>query len=65
VNETTVNLLFERQNLIIIIIIIHLLGVAPAGYLATPDSGPEGRLCGGASQVPFLMTVVTLCHSTS
>jgi ribonuclease HI len=28
----------------LIIIIIHLLGVAPAGYLATPDSGPEGRL---------------------
>jgi hypothetical protein len=32
------------------IIIIHLLGLAPAGYLTTPDNGPEGRLRGGASQ---------------
>jgi hypothetical protein len=35
-----------------IIIIIHLLGLAPAGYLAAPDNGPEGRLRGGACQVP-------------
>jgi hypothetical protein len=33
-----------------LIIIIHLLGLAPAGYLAAPDNGPEGRLWGGASQ---------------
>jgi hypothetical protein len=32
------------------IIIIHLLGLAPAGYLTAPDNGPEGRLWGGASQ---------------
>jgi hypothetical protein len=25
-------------------IIIHLLGLVPAGYLAAPDSGPEGLL---------------------
>jgi hypothetical protein len=36
-----------------VIIIIHLLGLAPAGYLAAPDNGPEGRLCGGACQVPI------------
>jgi hypothetical protein len=32
------------------IIIIHLLGLAPAGYMTTPDDGPEGRLRVGASQ---------------
>jgi hypothetical protein len=32
-------------NGIIIIIIIHLLGLAPAGYLAAPDSGHEAG-CG-------------------
>jgi hypothetical protein len=36
-----------------IIIIIHLLGVAQAGYLAAPDNGPEGRLRGGACQEPI------------
>jgi hypothetical protein len=41
----------ERIIIIIIhLIIIHLLGLAPAGYLTTPDNGPEGRLSGGASQ---------------
>jgi hypothetical protein len=25
------------------VIIIHLLGLAPAGYLAAPNSGPEGH----------------------
>jgi hypothetical protein len=33
----------ESQSLlgiIIIIIIIHLLGLAPAGHLAAPDNGP-------------------------
>jgi hypothetical protein len=34
----------------IIIIIIHLLGLAPAGYSTAPDNGPGGRLRGGASQ---------------
>jgi hypothetical protein len=29
-----------QDELIIIIIIIHLLGLAPAGYLAAPDNGP-------------------------
>jgi hypothetical protein len=32
------------------IIIIHLLGLAPAVYMTTPDNGPEGRMPGGASQ---------------
>jgi hypothetical protein len=32
---------------ILIIIIIHLLGLAPAGYLAAPDSGHEAG-CGVA-----------------
>jgi hypothetical protein len=40
-----------RIIIIIMIIIIHLLGVAPAGYLTAPDNGPEGRLRGGASQL--------------
>jgi hypothetical protein len=48
---------------IIIIIIIHLLGLAPAGYLTAPDNGPEGRLGGGAGQVPvFGESVYSLCH---
>jgi hypothetical protein len=34
------------------IIIIHLLGLAPAGYLAAPDNGPEGRYTGRCSRVP-------------
>jgi hypothetical protein len=28
------------------VIIIHLLGLAPAGCLAAPDNGPEGRYTG-------------------
>jgi hypothetical protein len=39
-----------------IIIIIHLLGLAPAGYLTAPDNGPEGRLWGCASQVTGMYT---------
>jgi hypothetical protein len=35
-----------------IIIIIHLLGLAPAGYLAAPDNGPEGRYTGECIRVP-------------
>jgi hypothetical protein len=35
-----------------LIIRIHLLGLAPAGYLATPDNGAERRLRVGACQVP-------------
>jgi hypothetical protein len=34
-----------------IIIITHLLGLAPAGYLTASDNGPEGLLWDGASQV--------------
>jgi hypothetical protein len=37
---------------IMILIIIHLLGLAPAGYLAAPDNGAWRRLRFGASQVP-------------
>jgi hypothetical protein len=33
--------------MLIPIIIIHLLGLVPAGYLAAPDNGPEGRYTGG------------------
>jgi hypothetical protein len=45
-----------------IIIIIHLRGVAPAGYLAAPDSGPRAG-CGVVhAKYPFGVTVVTLCH---
>jgi hypothetical protein len=40
----------RRVLTVMIIIIIHLLGLAPAGYLTAPDNGPEGRLRGGASQ---------------
>jgi hypothetical protein len=36
----------------IIPIIIHLLGLAPAGYVTAPDNGPEGLMRGGACQVP-------------
>jgi hypothetical protein len=32
--------LLRTFTMLIIIIIIHLLGLAPAGYLAAPDSGP-------------------------
>jgi hypothetical protein len=32
------------------IIVIHLLGLAPAGYLTAPDNGPEGLLRFGACQ---------------
>jgi hypothetical protein len=43
-------------------IIIHLLGLAPAGYLAAPDSGPRAG-CGVVhAKYPFVVTVVTLCH---
>jgi hypothetical protein len=44
------------------IIIIHLLGLAPAGYLAAPDSGP--RACFGVvhAKHPYRETVVSLCH---
>jgi hypothetical protein len=45
-----------------VIIVIHLLGLARAGYLAAPDSGPEGHYTGECSQVPKEVTVVTLCH---
>jgi hypothetical protein len=43
------------------IIIIHLLGLAPAGYLTAPDNGPEGRLRFCAGQVPN-EPVSSLCH---
>jgi hypothetical protein len=35
----------RHARIIIIIIMIHLLGLAPAGYLAAPDSGPRAG-CG-------------------
>jgi hypothetical protein len=35
-----------------IIIIIRLLSLAPAGYLATPDNGAERRYTGWCGQVP-------------
>jgi hypothetical protein len=45
-----------------IIIIIHLLGLAPAGYLAAPDSGPRAG-CGVVhAKYAFGETVVSLCH---
>jgi hypothetical protein len=44
------------------IIIIHLLGLAPAGYLAAPDSGPEGHYTGWCIKYPKRETVVSLCH---
>jgi hypothetical protein len=34
-------------------IIIHLLGLAPAGYLASSASGPYGHYSRGASHIPF------------
>jgi hypothetical protein len=44
------------------IIIMHLLGLAPAGYLAAPDSGHEAG-CGVVhAKYRFGVTVVTLCH---
>jgi hypothetical protein len=52
----------ERMFPTTIIIIIHLLGLAPAGYLAAPDSGPKAG-CGVVhAKYPFVVTVVTLCH---
>jgi hypothetical protein len=41
-----------------IIIIIHLLGLAPAGYLTAPDNGPRA-VC---EVVQVNATVVALCH---
>jgi hypothetical protein len=34
-----------------IIIILHLFGLAPAGYVTAPDYGPEGLMRGGASHL--------------
>jgi hypothetical protein len=42
----------------IAIIIIHLLGLAPAGYLTAPDNGPRA----GCEVVLVNATVVALCH---
>jgi hypothetical protein len=36
----------------LVIIIIHFLGLARAGYLAAPDNGAERRYTGECSQVP-------------
>jgi hypothetical protein len=45
-----------------VIIIIHLLGLAPAGYLAAPDSGPRAG-CGVVhAKYLYQETVVSLCH---
>jgi hypothetical protein len=45
----------QRKAVRVIIIIIHLLGLAPAGYLAAPDSGPRAavRVILGATQDAF------------
>jgi hypothetical protein len=45
-----------------VIIIIDLLGLAPAGYLAAPDSGPEGHYARERQPSALGVTVVTLCH---
>jgi hypothetical protein len=36
-------------RLSMIIIIVQLLGLAPAGSQAAPDNGPEGRYTGGGA----------------
>jgi hypothetical protein len=57
-------IVYFRQSwrLQIIIIIIHLLGLAPAGYMAAPDSGPRAG-CGVVhAKYPYRETVVSLCH---
>jgi hypothetical protein len=43
------------------IIIIHLLGLAPAGCLAAPDNGPQAGYRGSAAK-HRKVTVVTLCY---
>jgi hypothetical protein len=45
-----------------IIIITHLLGLAPAGYLAAPDSGARAGCGVVQAKYPNIVTVVTLCH---
>jgi hypothetical protein len=47
--------------IIIIPIIIHLLGLAPAGYLATPDNGASAGYAGVLVKT-LRATVVALCH---
>jgi hypothetical protein len=43
-------------------IIIHLLGLAPAGYLAAPDSGASAG-CGVVhAKYPYRESVDSLCH---
>jgi hypothetical protein len=42
--------------------IIHLLGLAPAEWMAAPDNGPWAGSRGGAAKLPISVTVVTLCH---
>jgi hypothetical protein len=46
----------------IIIIIIHLLGLAPAGYLAAPDNGPRGPLRVVHAKYLSGESVDSLCH---
>jgi hypothetical protein len=41
-----------------VIIIIHLLGLAPAGYLTAPDNGPWA----GCGIVQVKASVDALCH---
>jgi hypothetical protein len=38
---------------VIIVVIVHLLGLAPEAYLAAPDNGPWAGYRGGAVQPSF------------
>jgi hypothetical protein len=49
---------FVVRPIKVIIIIIHLLGLAPAGYLTAPNNGPRA----GCVVVLVNATVVALCH---
>jgi hypothetical protein len=55
---------FRTFTMLIPIIILHLLGLATAGYLAAPDNGQEAGYtgAGGAAGHPKRETVVSLCH---
>jgi hypothetical protein len=56
-NSNGVDITFQR----IITIIIHLLGLAPAGYSTASDNGAKRRLRVGAC-LSHEVTVVTMCH---
>jgi hypothetical protein len=52
--------MFCSSGSVHVFLLLHLLGLAPAGYLAAPDNGPEGRYTGECSWVPKRVTVVTV-----